>query len=177
MERSQLDEIEVLKSLLNPNAAEDREGIDPLQLSSMLSDKVDAMLEEVERSIYLLALDSRIIADLFWEEQIEHFEQNEPGKLGLRVRVHKGSLEIMYFRNAFTRNGGSKRRDGKAFYAKHIPRSGRYHYNSRDFNGAEAWEHELALTHEVDHARNRKLFNELSKARRSLKAIKKALDK
>lgn len=169
--------LEHLQALLvvNDEAEAERSGIDLAEVSKALSDATDGMLDEIERSIYLIALDSRSMADLFWEEKMERFEADDPGKIGIRVRVNRGTLEVVYFRDAFVRNSNSMRK-GKTYYAKHIRRSGKHHYNARDFSGAESWERELVAAHEKDHAKNRKIFHELSKARTALREVKKVIE-
>lgn len=169
-----LDHLHTLLAV-NDEAEAERSGIDLAEVSAALSDAADGMLEEIERSIYLAALDSRTMADLFWEEKMERFAAGDPGKLGIRVRVNRGTLEVVYFRDAFVRNSDSMRK-GKTYYAKHIKRSGKHHYNARDFKGAESWERELVAAHEKDHAKNRKIFYELSKARTALKEVKKVIE-
>lgn len=169
-----LSDIEAVRHLLNPEAEGERAEIDPGSLSASLRDTLDVMLAQLDTAIHQVALDSRIVADLFWEEQADRFKSKEPGVLGVRVRVNKGTLEVAYFRNAFTRKGDSKR--GKSFYAKHIRKSGKYRYTSRDFSGAYDWEKALALEHEEEHEKNRKLFAELSRARRSLRMVRKSLE-
>lgn len=168
-----LSQIDVVQKLLEPDAEAERTAIDPLELGRSLQRQVDHLLDGIDVAIHQVALDSRIVADLFWEEQAERFQAKEPGILGVRVRINKGTLEVAYFRNAFTRKGDSKR--NKAFYAKHIRKSGKYRYAARDFAGAYPWEKALAIEHEDEHAKNRKLFAELSSARRYLRGIKKSL--
>ena len=109
MPHAALHDLPALVSLLAPDNEAERESIDPQEISQALTMSVDEMLARLDVAIHQIALDSRVMADLFWEEQLDRFEQKDPGVLGVRVRVNKGTLEIAYFRNAFTRKGTSKR--------------------------------------------------------------------
>lgn len=165
--------LEEVIRLLEPGAESERAELDPSSLDVALLRQIDGMLSRIDLAIHHVALRSRIVADLFWEEQQEHYESKDPGTLGVRVRVNKGTLEVAYFRNAFTRKGDTKR--SKSFYANHIRKSGKYRYTSRDFSGARDWERALALEHEEEHEKNRRLFAELSQARRTLRRTRKSL--
>lgn len=164
-----LDDLHVLLS----DKEADRSHIDPSELRAALLERIDDSLDDIEVMAHQIAMDSRIVADLFWDEAKEQFELKNPGNLGVRVRINNGSLEVAYFRNGFTRKGESKNKGGKTFYSTHIRRSGKFRYARRDFGLAESWERDLAIEHEKEHERNRKLFAELSKARRYMRSLRK----
>lgn len=101
-----LDHLHTLLAV-NDEAEAERSGIDLAEVSAALSDAADGMLEEIERSIYLAALDSRTMADLFWEEKWSALQQviqvSSVSVFALIEEPWKSSISVMRLFGTLTR--------------------------------------------------------------------------
>lgn len=168
-----LSEIETLHHLLEPGSAASRADLHATHITSSSLQLLDEVLDRIELLIFQRAVDSRLIADVFWEEVESKISKGEKVSLGHRVRVRKGTLEISYHRNIYQEK--RKRAVAKKYFADHIARSAKFQYLSRDFRFAQTWEREIALFLEEKHKINRKIFRELSIARKSIRSARKML--
>lgn len=164
-----------LVALLDPDAIEDREELDLAVNRQVSREILLEVLDQIEKCVVRTGVDSRRLADLFWEEQNEQFTSGEPGLLGQRIRYRdSGNLEISYFRNGFTLKNNRAEKTG--FKAKHVSRSGRHAYLARDLSFARKWEREMAAEYEPRHAKNRRIYEALSRARKSIRAAIKEIE-
>lgn len=162
--------VDQLDALLEPDALVDRELLDRGELRQMTLNGFEEALYEIERLVYLRALDSRFVSDLFWSEIENRISSGDRVNIAQRVRVKRGTLEIAYMKNVYQTTPGK-------FYADHVSRTKRYSYAKRDLSFAKPWEVDLAMGHEDHHASNRKMFKHLSEARRNLRIALREFNK
>lgn len=162
--------LEELSELMDKGALEDREGLCNDDILYSLEYFINNALQEAEKTVMLLGVDSKIFSDLVWQEFYENIESGEKLKIGHRIRVNNGTLEIMYVKNVYQKGG--------RYYADQVKRSRKFEYLRKDFRFASQWEQDLVVSFEDIYKINRKIFSHISEARRHLrKAIKEVAKK